>query len=447
MCEPSQCLLDKSYEHASARIPGRHTAGSVATDRYDEIKCLEDAYGTPFYVFYPERLLENYSDIDTAFRKRYGRFIIAYSYKTNYIPYLCNLIKERGGYAEVVSRLEYELALRIGQDPKTIVFNGPLKSYGDIKLALDNGSIVNLDSFYEVEHVGNYAERHPDKLVKVGLRVNLRLSQDGYSHIQEGLGVGRFGFSVEDGGLEKAISTLTTRKNVLVNGLHGHTSTRSRSLWVYEQITRTLCDLATRHLRDFVEYINVGGGIYGRIPEEMRWEQTPTFDQYADAICAIVRSANWRGDKRPVLILEPGTAMVANTLEFTARVLDIKVIGGRNFALVNGSVHNTKPTMHKHNQPVDIVKRIDTERRDTYNVVGYTCMEKDYLLQEVDIKRLEPGDFITIRNVGAYTIVLKPPFIQEAAPILAREDEGYRVIRKRESVDGFLADYVFPGPF
>ena len=46
----------------------------------------------------------------------------------------------------MVSRLEYDLALKIGQPPDKIIFNGPVKQYEDIELALNNGSIVNLDS-------------------------------------------------------------------------------------------------------------------------------------------------------------------------------------------------------------------------------------------------------------------------------------------------------------
>ncbi|MBI2857833.1 MAG: diaminopimelate decarboxylase [Chloroflexi bacterium] len=409
---------------------------------YEEIEYLRERYGTPFYIFCKDNLLENYNSIDTAFRSRYRKFIIGYSYKTNYLPYLCETIKERGGYAEVVSRLEYDLAWKIGQEPTKIIFNGPLKTYDDIQLALNNGSIINLDSSYEIEHVKKYAEEHPSKNIQIGLRVNLKLSKDGVSHIQGGLGVGRFGFDIEEG-LANAISRLKRSRNVQVVGLHGHTSTTDRSLWSYRTITQTLCELATKYLVDSIEYIDVGGGIYGRIPPEMGFGETPTFDEYAQTICEVMEHTRWAQGREPYLILEPGVSMVANVLDFVAQVIDIKEIRGKRFVLVDGSMYNTKPMMHAYNQPVKVIKRNHTNETHICDVVGYTCMEKDHLLRDVTIPRITKGDFLIIKNVGAYTIVLLPPFIRESPPILVKDSDRYRIIKQRGSVESCFIDYVF----
>ena len=47
--------------------------------------------------------------------------------------------------------MEYKLALRVGVDPKKIILNGPLKDYKTTENALLRGSLVNLDSFYEID--------------------------------------------------------------------------------------------------------------------------------------------------------------------------------------------------------------------------------------------------------------------------------------------------------
>ena len=90
---------------------------------HEEASEIEKRFGTPFYIFSEDKFVENYKNLETAFTERYSRFIIAYSYKTNYIPYLCKIVKNMGGFAEVVSRLEYDLALKIGQLPEKIIFN------------------------------------------------------------------------------------------------------------------------------------------------------------------------------------------------------------------------------------------------------------------------------------------------------------------------------------
>ena len=222
---------------------------------YDEIKKIEAIAGSPFYLFNEGTFVDNFDNIAKAFGSRYEKFIIGYSFKTNYIPYMCGIIKKKGGFAEVVSRMEYDLALKIGFDPKNIIFNGPMKHYEDIELALDNQSIVNLDCFPEIEHVNKYASANPDKDIEVGIRVNMNLSDDsGTSHVHGDIKVGRFGFSTEESQMARLLDSLPD--NVKVISLHGHTTSIDRSTWCYKKIAQTLCEIAVKHWPDTVRYIN-----------------------------------------------------------------------------------------------------------------------------------------------------------------------------------------------
>lgn len=75
-----------------------------------EILRLVHDYGTPFYLFHEKDFCENFQSLCDSFRAVYDNYIPSYSYKTNYTPYICNLVKQMGGYAEVVSDMEYTLA-------------------------------------------------------------------------------------------------------------------------------------------------------------------------------------------------------------------------------------------------------------------------------------------------------------------------------------------------
>jgi diaminopimelate decarboxylase len=272
------------------------------TMTYNQIRKIEEKYGTPFYIFDEKTFRKNYDCLVRAFTSRYPKFILAYSYKTNYIPYLCKIIKEKGGFAEVVSRLEYDLALKVGQNPGKIIFNGPVKKYDDIELALKNKSTLNLDSETETEYVKKYASKNPKQQIKIGLRINISLSdKSGQSHIQEKLPVGRFGFDPAKASITNLIKALTKHKNIRINSLHGHTSTTDRSVWCYKIITQTLCDIAALYFPDSIEYINIGGGIFGYMPTEMRWIDTPTFDDYAKIISSVLNSSVWVRRKKPTM--------------------------------------------------------------------------------------------------------------------------------------------------
>lgn len=113
-----------------------------------------------------------------------------------------------GAYSEVVSRLEYDLAIKIGEDPKRIIFNGPLKSQDDINIALENESIINIDSIYEIDFVKEYALNNQNKQIKIGIRLNFDISQNGVSQLQEGYEVSRFGICVENGNLQYSLNKL-----------------------------------------------------------------------------------------------------------------------------------------------------------------------------------------------------------------------------------------------
>ena len=132
---------------------------------YRELAEIAQQHGSPFYIFDKEAFIHNFKDIRAAFTQRYPFVTIGYSYKTNYIPYLCRLIQNLGGYAEVVSRLELDLALKIGCAPAEIIYNGPIKTADDIAFALSSGIVVNIDTIRELEFVTHMARHQPETVV------------------------------------------------------------------------------------------------------------------------------------------------------------------------------------------------------------------------------------------------------------------------------------------
>ena len=76
----------------------------------DRVNALVEEYGSPLYVFHEDEFRKNYMDLLNTFRVIYPKYNIAYSYKTNYTPGICKIVKELGGLAEVVSEMEYMLA-------------------------------------------------------------------------------------------------------------------------------------------------------------------------------------------------------------------------------------------------------------------------------------------------------------------------------------------------
>ena len=404
---------------------------------HSRIKKIEKEFGIPFYVLHLEKFIQNYNDFLTAFKKIYQKTIIAYSYKTNYIPHLCKAANGLGAYAEVVSDMEYELALRIGVDPKRIIFNGPFKEYQTIENVLLNDSLVNLDSFYEITILKKLSNKYKNKHFNVGIRGNFQYDNN--------LEQSRFGFNRENGSFEQALREIRKLKNVSIIGLHCHFMAPGKSTQAYRKIIKNMLQLYEHYFLDrTIRYLDIGGGYFSRMPLSLRKQfdyPVPNYEDYAHAIAPELKKFFSGIKNKPKLILEPGIALAADTMDFAAKIIDIKKVMGRTLALVNGSIYNIKPTMTTKNLPMKIVsRRKDESKKNNFDIVGYSCMENDYLYSGY-WGNVSKGDYIVFKNVGAYTIVLKPPFIKPSPPIVTFEKEGYNIIRRQETFEDIFLTY------
>lgn len=396
------------------------------------LKRLSAEYGDCFYLYDLQAFARNYRVFSDAFKAVYSNTSIAYSYKTNYTPALCKLVDSWGGYAEVVSRLEFDLARQIGVDPRRIIFNGPIKSYSDLKEALLEGSLVNLDGFSQIEDTRTVAEKFPDRKFKVGLRVNLERTE----------ARSRFGFARLD--VSRQAKLLEASGNVEVVALHCHLLTPQRSPSDYQAMARSMLEIS--HDIGGIRTIDLGGGFYSPMKPELASQfigPIPSFSDYAKAVGAVF-SEPAGGNPSLELILEPGIAITATMAYFATRVIDVRTIGERHLATVSGSIYNIKPMRNRRNLPVSRFSESQpkSEGIRQFDIVGYTCMEDDVLFSGYT-GELMPGDFLVFENVGAYTNVLKPPFIAPCPPILSLDAAGeISVLKRQETIDDVFQCYI-----
>ena len=77
-----------------------------------------------------------------------------------------------------------------------------------------------------------------------------------------------------------------------------------------------------------------------------------------------------------------------------------------------------------------------------YNVVGYIC-ETDTIAAERDIAEVRMGDFLAIKNAGAYGISMASNYNSRLRPAEVLIWEGKaRLIRKREEFEDLLRNQV-----
>jgi diaminopimelate decarboxylase len=398
---------------------------------------LEQQYGECFYLLDINRFKENYCQFLDCFRSIYQNTNIGYSYKTNYIPQLCRSVNELGGYAEVVSQMEYDLAKKLAVPPSRIIFNGPLKHARDLERAVLANSIVNLDSLQEANIIIDLAKRLPDRQISVGLRCNFDIGTERIS---------RFGLDVENGDLDPIFKKFKELGNCQVVGLHCHFNTEQRSVESYALRTKKILELTDRYfLERLPKFIDIGGGFFGAMNEELRQQfkfHIPTYQEYADVIAT--QFSQRYSSSGPELIIEPGVALVANVMKFVGKVVGLKTIRSRHLALVTGSIHTVKPSKQL---PLTLYKNELADRLESptpIDLVGYTCMENDCLYPAYPIA-VGVGDYTVFDNVGAYSIVFKPPFIWPSPPIVSYDStlDLYKLARRQETAQDVFATYEF----
>lgn len=404
---------------------------------YSFLKELDEKYGSPFYIMQTDVYEENVKAFAAAFRRRYEKLIVGYSFKTNYVPALCLRAKQLGCYAEVVSDMEMDLAMSLGFE--NIIFNGPIKRDGALVRAIQVGAIINIDAEYEVDFLCQYYHEHPEKEIKAGLRLNIMLSDEhGNSVVQNGLRCGRFGFPSDI--LSRNIQKLRDA-GIKIISVHGHTSSSDRAVINYQVIGDYMLRVCEDYELNDIEYFDIGGGYFGAAPEGLDLTGRPKYEDYANIIIDSVEKSEWFKKRKPYIVIEPGSSVVSNVFKYYTKVYQIKHIGEKNFVVVDGTVFDVKPTMHSNNLPHVVISDKNDGSKDLYDVVGSTCMEKDVILKDVALKGLKTGDYIEIRGVGAYTICLTPTFINYLAPIISVEKDGMKVVRRRQQLEDILTIY------
>ncbi len=381
---------------------------------------------TPCYIINEEQYRISICDFMKQFESAWpGIVLFGYSVKTNHLPYLIKIAKEYGWKTEVVSPDEYELAELCGVSEKNIIYNGPQKR-NTVVDSIKAGAIVNLDNLMEVQLVCSHIDDFNVNMINVGLRVNLDLEELCPGETTTGEMVGRFGICVENGDFEKALNLLKV-SGISLNGLHVHSSSKSRSLKFFKTISRKTVEIIKKYNLYNIKYIDIGGGFFGG----KYFPNKPSIREYANTICTeIINGLGYEKCKSIMLILEPGAAILASTMDYLVSTLNIRDIRGKRVITVDGSLLHINPMMNQHEVPCTLINPgIDTMCKQI--IGGSTCMEMDRIYPRGLNKLIELDTQILFHACGAYMSTHNSSFINSAPSIYILKDNNYKILREK----------------
>ena len=391
---------------------------------------LKKQFGDAFYLLDSKQFRTNYAELKNAFASIYPNFNIAYSYKTNYTPKLCKIVNELGGYAEVVSEMELELALRIGAKYENIIWNGPIKNPSVLKEFLLNGGVANIDSLDDFELIKDIVDNNSNKQIRLGIRVNYDVG-DGV--------ISRFGIDVDSEEFMTVLDYCKATKNVELVNLQCHFAKRQIEYW--PDRAKGMIKLIDK-IGFAPQRIDLGGGLFGKMDESLKAQftsQIPTYDDYAKAVAKVFK--NRFGDNGPELIIEPGSALVGDCMKLVGTVKTIKNVRSKWYASLLASQKNI--SMTNVNPPIEVVHTgKDNKQYNNLDMVGFTCIEGDVLYKNYN-GELGLEDTVIFGNCGSYSLVMKPPFILPNFPVLDISEGKVEVIKRKETFDDLFLTFNY----
>ncbi len=394
-----------------------------------EIRSLTQKYGTPLFIISEQTLRDRFRAMQAVFRANYPDTIVAWSYKTNYLSAVCSIFRSEGAWAEVVSGFEYAIARDLGIPGNQIIFNGPYKTDEQLKKAVTEGAVVNVDSFEEIDQLKALA-KELNRTIDIGVRVNVKLNYPPWS---------KFGFNYEERQAYEAVRLAEVGGHLKVRGFHIHAGTYITDTTIYSNAVNRILDLALdlEAETDFeLKYLDTGGGYASPNTlhaQFLRGEAIcPTYAQYADAICTPLRMKLPRFKGAPRLFIEPGRSVVDEGISLVTQVVSSKHQPDGSRAIIVDAGVNVLPTAYWYKHEMVVLKPGPLPE-ETVNVLGGLCMNIDVLRTNVKLPAVGKGDLILIRNVGAYNFSQSMQFIYTRPNYILVHDGKDSLVREQET--------------
>ena len=335
--------------------------------------------------------------VDTAIvREKVRRFRAAmprvrphYAVKANPDRRVLKVLAQEGAGFEIASTAELDLLLGLGVPAAEVFFSNPVKSRESIAYAAAKGV-----EWFVVDSADELRRVHESK---PHARVYLRIATPNIG--SDWPLSGKFGAAAGD---SREIVALAARLGVDLAGVTFHVGSQCRNPenWrVALEKARALFDvMAKAGLKP--RLLNIGGGYPVRHVKPIPSIET---------IGAVVNEGLKAFPDDVQVIAEPGRYLVSDAGYFVCRVLGTATRAGRRWmhwdaGLFGGVIESSEGLKYR--------IRSDRAGPDVpWTVAGPTCDSVDIVMRDEPLPSdLQEGDFVYIRNAGAYTTAYASQF-------------------------------------
>lgn len=422
----------------------RYYRGELRTEEVP-VREIADQYGTPAYIYSARTIVEHYRKLRDAFAGPLPPDrapVLCYSVKANSNLSILKLMRDEGSGFDVVSGGELYRALKVGADPKKIVFAGVGKTDDEIAYALESGILLfNVESEEELANIDRIAGR-AGKKAPVALRVNPDVDPQTHTYIATGKKETKFGVDLIRA--RRILSRGRDFKNVRLNGLHVHIGSQITKVDPYVETLQRISAFLPEceKMGCPIEWLDIGGGFGIWYKDKLA---RPAFE-IAAAILPILQKTGCR------FILEPGRFIVGNAGVLVTRVLYVKESGEKKFVICDAGMNDLiRPTLYSAYHRIwpvktDMAHSGEVPDEDHWDgplavtdVVGPICESGDFFAKERKLPALARGDLVCVFSAGAYGYAMASNYNSHPRPceIMVAGGEA-KVVTGRESIEDLL---------
>jgi len=388
------------------------------------IEALAKEFGTPLYLYDGEKIVHQIQTLQTAFAAVPLR--IKYATKALSSLSVLSLIRKAGAELDAVSLEEVKLGLLAGSSPAEIMYTPSGVSFAEIQEAVQIGVMVNVDSLPLLEKFGQtYGSTVP-----ICIRLNPHILAGGNLKISVGHKESKFGISIEQ---LAQILELVHRYQIPVAGLHIHTGSDIYDAEVFLKGGKVLFEAAMQF--PDLRFLDFGGGFKVAYSPEDTATDIPELGRIVSA--AFLEFCEKYG-RALELWIEPGKYLVSEAGYLVVQATVVKETPTLHFVGVDSGLnHLIRPMMYDAYH--DIYNLSNREGATApYTVVGYIC-ETDTLAAHRQLHTVKEGDFLVLKNAGAYGFTMASNYNARLRPaeVLVWEGKAH-LIRKREQFEDLL---------
>jgi ornithine decarboxylase len=346
---------------------------------HESIKHLVARYGSPLFIVDAERVRRQYRRLAAAL----PGVDLHYALKPLPLATVVATLREEGACFDLATNGEVALVNRLGVPPERCIHTHPIKRDSDIRTALSLG-------------VNRFVADNPDELrkfVKFRNRASILIrisfhSPDALCDLSR-----KFGCEPQ---AVAGLLELARELRLKIDGLSFHVGSQSARPDMYVNaigVCRELMRQAAQHGQN-LDILDIGGGF----PVDYAQSSMP-IEEFCAPICAALASL----EPTVRIIAEPGRYIAAPAAVAVASVMGRALRGDRWWYYLDDGLYGSYSGQVYDHMSYPLEALVPAGPTYPSVLAGPTCDSIDVISDKLELPKLDLGDLIVGREMGAYT--------------------------------------------